>query len=103
MEKGNSAGEPRNKCEGASWTSIRTNYWKQQAMQSDALDKWGQENIRNMRKGKAPILNGQKIILHHPRGRKNCNIKDFVEMPEKMHREFHKQNGYHYDDKNGWH
>jgi len=103
MEKGNSTGEPRNKCEGLSWTTLRTNYWKEQASMPDAEELWSEDNIRKMLKGRSPIKNGQKIILHHPEGRKNCNIKDFVEMPENEHRAFHKENGYHYDEEHGWH
>lgn len=99
MEKGYGLGEPPEEYRGPSWATLRQNYWKEQA--NDPNSEWyGNKNALN---GKAPIKNGQKIELHHPNGRKGSNMKNFKQMPQNEHRNFHKENGYRYDPIIGWH
>lgn len=99
MEKGYGLGEPPEEYHGPSWTTIRSNYWKQQA--NDPNSQWYQDE--KALQGKSPIVNGQKIILHHLNGRNGRNIEDFIEMPQNEHITFHRENGYRYDDVRGWH
>ena len=103
MEKGYGLGEPPEEYHGPGWTTIRSNYWKARAEEDGAEELWGTDNIDRMREGKSPIVNGQKIILHHPNGRNGNNIMNFIEMPENEHIAFHRENGYRYDDIRGWH
>jgi len=47
-----------------------------------------------MAQGKAPIgYDGQSVVLHHVKGIAN-DIKDFVEMGAKFHRNYHGIYGY---------
>jgi hypothetical protein len=104
MEKGNSDKRQPDEYEGPSWSTIRGNYWREQANKPDALERWGQDNVDRMGQGKPPInKDGKTIDLHHPEGRKGDNINKFEEMPADKHRDFHNENGYHYDEINGWH
>lgn len=48
----------------------------------------------NAKNGKAPIIDGETIILHHPMGRHGANFYHYVEMPNSAHIQFHKNFGY---------
>ena len=78
-----------NSCRGTQ----RKNYWKKRAEDADALEKYGKDNLNLMRKGKSPIIEGEKIELHHVEGFKN-NSDWIVEVTRSNHIAYHKQYGY---------
>lgn len=71
----------------------RKNYWKNRANDADALELYGENNIKLMKEGKSPIINGEKIELHHVLGFKNePNL--IVEVTHSNHIKYHKLFGY---------
>jgi len=77
---------------GKSWTAVRNNYWKEQAV---TPGKW----FGNPRaaKGLAPYADdGSKMVLHHPYGRGGRNLYTFIEMTAKEHNAFHIEFGRYF-------
>ena len=79
---------------GKSWTTVRKNYWKEQA--ATPGEWFGNQRAA---RGLAPLSrDGSKMILHHPLGREGANLYKFIPMSMKEHKAFHSQFGrYFYD------
>ena len=75
-----------------SWQTIKSNYWERRA--NNPNTDW--HRTGNTMNGKAPIVNGERVVLHHPYGRQGGNIFIFEEMTQSEHVAFHKEHGYHY-------
>ena len=74
-----------------SFNTFRKRYWKAEALRAPEL--YG-NNVEKMLKGRAPVINGEKLVLHHVAGRKGGNIYNVVVLPQSEHIAFHKTYGY---------
>ncbi len=74
-----------------SFNTFRKRYWKAEALRAPEL--YG-NNVEKMLKGRAPVINGEKLVLHHVAGRLNGNIYNVVVLPQSQHIAFHKTYGY---------
>ena len=71
--------------------TFRKRYWKAEALRAPEL--YG-NNVEKMLKGRAPVINGEKLVLHHVAGRGIENIYNVVVLPQSQHIAFHKTYGY---------
>lgn len=79
------------------WDKVRRDFWQVFGKNCDSK-KLGITNINDVAYlGKAPIINGQRIQLHHVFG-KGKNMLKLVPMEPSMHTLYHKTYGYHWDD-----
>ena len=77
---------------GKSWTTVRKNYWKEQA-----ATPGGWFGNQRAARGLAPFSkDGSKMVLHHPSGREGTNLYRFIPMSMKEHNAFHKEFGRHF-------
>ncbi len=83
-----------------SWNTVRKEMWKEFYQNCKATNNNGLMNkISNfdlLRKGKAPIIGGQRLQLHHVVSKAN-DMFNVVPMTPPKHTLFHQTYGYHFD------
>ena len=72
--------------------TFRKRYWKAEAERAPEL--YGDNVAQMLSNGKAPVIDGEKLVLHHVAGRGEGNLYNVVVLPESQHIAFHKQFGY---------
>ena len=73
--------------------TFRMRVWQEEAKKYPT--KYSKQALSLMEKGKAPIVNGEKIILHHFEGRTlPGTLYKVVKLPESLHIAYHKQFTY---------
>ena len=66
-----------------SWTAVRQRFWKNEALFNASL--YTDEALGLMKRGRAPLVNGFPMELHHPNGRIGQNYWDFYPLTHQEH------------------
>ena len=70
-----------------SWTTVRQRYWKNEAYYN--ASQYTEEALDLMKKGRAPIVDGFPMELHHPNGRVGQNFWEFYPLTHQEHHLIH--------------
>lgn len=81
------------------WNTVRKAIWKNEAKVNPGA--YGEKNATIMIKGKAPIVDGKSMQLHHVFGKSN-DLYTVVKLTQPQHVLLHKTIGYHYNSSWNW-
>jgi len=79
-----------------SFGAFRQRYWIAEVKRAPGF--YGTKNVAVMLKGRAPIMNGEKLVMHHVNGRGPTDLFNVVILPESQHIAFHQMLGYSKND-----
>lgn len=80
------------------WNTVRKAIWKNEAKVRPDVYK---DNLGRMLKGRAPIVDGKSMQLHHVFGKSN-DLYTVVKLTQPQHVLLHKTIGYHYNSSWNW-
>ena len=84
-KKGDPIFDKTTKGNDPNWSTIHRRYWINESLKPGATKKWTQEQLSQMRRGRAPEKINEKtglrekMHLHHPEGREGKNFENFEE------------------------